>query len=66
MSVKIQKNIGDLSELITVCDKCSKASCWHGYFMCDSSVSAGTTKKMRGELLKLNLEHPDYITNDNY
>lgn len=54
----------DQKELITVCDKCLKASCWHGIFMCDHSQFAGTVEKTREELIKLGREHPDYITNN--
>lgn len=46
--------------LITVCDACLQASCWHGIFMCDRSQSAGITQKRRSELEQLGLEHPDY------
>ena len=48
------------NQLITVCDKCLKASCWQGVFMCDDSVNAGTIEKSISELKKLNLEHSDY------
>jgi len=50
-------------ELIVVCDKCLRASCWHGLFMCDESQDAGTTEKTRKELIDLALEHTDHITN---
>ena len=53
----------DPEELITVCDKCLMASCWHGEIMCWDSRSAGTTQRTRRELLALGLEHPDYIHN---
>ena len=48
--------------LITVCDACLRASCWHGIFFCDNYMTAGTTKKTSRELRKLNLEHPDYYS----
>jgi hypothetical protein len=54
-------------DLITVCDVCRRASCWHGDFVCDAvyEVSAGTIQMTRRELLALNLEHPSYLkTND--
>lgn len=54
----------NLEELITVCDKCLTATCWHGVFMCDKAVSAGLVKMSRRELLALNLEHPSRITNE--
>jgi epoxyqueuosine reductase QueG len=53
----------DPEELITVCDKCLTASCWHGKFMCQQSDHAGTTQQTRRELIALGLEHPDYIHN---
>ena len=49
----------DGETLVTVCDTCLTASCWHGEFMCDNNKTAGTVKKSIGELKKLNLEHPD-------
>jgi len=33
------------NELITVCDKCLRACCWQGEFMCDDARGAGTTEK---------------------
>ncbi len=45
---------------ITVCDECLRAACWKGYFYCDKAKYAGITKMTKGELLKLNLEHPSY------
>ena len=45
---------------ITVCDKCLRASCWQGFFMCDNSRQAGITTKTIAELKKLDLEHPSY------
>ena len=60
----LKKSPKYLEELITVCDKCFMASCWHGIFMCDNARLAGTVEKTREELIKLNREHPDYITNN--
>ena len=48
--------------LITVCDKCLTACCWHGIFMCDNAYGAGTVEKTARELRKLNLEHPSYYS----
>lgn len=48
--------------LITVCDACLCASCWHGIFRCDDSQTAGTTKKTARQLRALNLEHPSYYS----
>ncbi len=53
-----------LSEKVTVCDKCFKASCWHGMFMCDESRNAGTIQKTRKELIELKLEHTDHMLTD--
>jgi hypothetical protein len=47
-------------KLIEVCDKCLRASCWYGYFMCDRSFEAGTILKTREELKGLNREHFSY------
>jgi epoxyqueuosine reductase QueG len=47
-------------QTVTVCDKCLKASCWQGIFMCDDSAFADITEKSVGELEELNLEHQRY------
>lgn len=52
--------------LITVCDNCLRASCWHGIFMCDDAKSAGTTEKTEKELLALGLEHSCYWDQTRY
>lgn len=57
-------NESDQNELITVCDNCLRASCWHGLFMCDESQHAGTIEKTRKELIGLALENSDHITNN--
>lgn len=44
------------SDIITVCDKCFRASCWHGEFMCDEARDAGTTTRTVGQLKKLQYE----------
>ena len=49
-----------MKNTITICDKCLKASCWLGVFMCWESDVAGTVEKTVEELQKLNLEHPDW------
>jgi len=51
-------------EKITVCDKCLKASCWQGLFMCDNARLAGTVQKTISELKELNLEHSSYWKTD--
>ncbi len=50
------------TRLITVCDKCFRASCWHGIFMCDDAVGAGLVTKTVAELKKLNVEHPSHYS----
>lgn len=49
---------------ITVCDKCLKAACWQGVFMCDDSYDAGTVEKRVSQLIELDEEHPDYWNNE--
>jgi len=48
--------------LITVCDACLCASCWHMVFPCQDYQTAGTTKKTATELRKLKREHPSYYS----
>lgn len=31
-----------MKSTVTVCDKCLRACCWQGNFMCDKAASAGT------------------------
>lgn len=54
---------------ITVCDKCYRACCWQGEFMCEDSYSAGTKDKKISYLIsRMNRgfdgEHPDYWQKD--
>lgn len=51
--------------LVTVCSECLQASCWHGEFMCQKAVSAGTIEKPVRELRALGLEHPSYWSRGN-
>lgn len=44
--------------LVTVCDRCLRASCWHYTFPCDQARSAGTKRVRASELRVLDLEHP--------
>jgi len=48
--------------LITVCDACLCASCWHGIFLCEDYQTAGTVQKTPRELRKLDREHPSYYS----
>jgi hypothetical protein len=50
--------------LVTVCDKCLMASCWHGTFMCDDAQGAGLIEKTVAELEKLGREHASYWFTD--
>lgn len=34
----------DNRRLVTVCDECLCASCWHGEFMCQQATDAGTVE----------------------
>jgi len=45
-----------VSRLVTVCDACLRASCWHGTFPCDSFLEAGTVVLAATELDLLNFE----------
>ncbi len=44
--------------IITVCDQCFRASCWHGVFMCDRARNAGTVDVSASKLDQMALEHP--------
>jgi hypothetical protein len=47
-------------DMITVCDRCLRACCWKGVFMCDDSQNAGTRELSAGTLAIIDREHPDY------
>ncbi len=51
-------------DLITVCDKCLRASCWQGIFLCDEAVDAGTIQIRKKELMAKGLESEDYLLSD--
>jgi hypothetical protein len=53
----------DTSEVM-VCDKCLRASCWYGEFMCDEARAAGLVIKTVGELRSLDLEHESYWSDE--
>lgn len=40
----------DSARKVTVCDKCFRACCWQGEFMCDAARTAGTVDKTIAEL----------------
>lgn len=48
--------------LVTVCDACSRASCWHGEFMCEDAAGAGTKDVLASELRTLKAEHSSHFT----
>lgn len=50
----------DDDRLVTVCDKCKCASCWHGEFMCDDAKGAGIVDLPVSTLREMALEHPRY------
>lgn len=54
----------DMGALITVCDKCSQASCWQGLFYCNDYRTAGIVQRTRRELAALGREHPSYWKTD--
>lgn len=49
---------------ITVCDKCLRACCWQGEFMCANAYSAGIVDRTVSWLIRRhgagNIEHPDW------
>jgi len=48
--------------VVTVCDKCFNASCWHGELMCEESRSAGTVEKTVGWLMENSTEDPSWYS----
>jgi hypothetical protein len=52
------------NDLITVCDKCFRASCWQGKSMCQESQTAGTVQKTRTELNSCYWKTDDELANE--
>lgn len=50
--------------LVTVCDRCLTASCWHGEFYCSEYKTAGTKEMRASELRTLDRESPDYFSRE--
>lgn len=50
-------------KLVLVCDRCFRATCYYGEFMCDDATDAGTGMLTVAELRRLDREHSDYWTN---
>jgi hypothetical protein len=54
-----------MDELIQVCDRCMRACCWQGEFMCDYADMAGTVYRTRDQLRAgKHGEHEDYWKTD--
>lgn len=54
------------TDKVTVCDRCFRACCWQGEFMCDDARSAGTTVRTVAELRERTSgmnEHESYWRN---
>lgn len=58
------KNPNNETKLVQVCDKCFKASCWQGIFLCDLAQNAGTIYLTIDELKRLKRESSDYWKSD--
>lgn len=50
--------MSDRDYFVTVCDACRCASCWHGEFMCQESMTAGTVDVLASVLRAEGREHP--------
>ncbi|MDE2102993.1 MAG: hypothetical protein KGL39_37460 [Patescibacteria group bacterium] len=50
---------------VLVCEKCLRASCFHGIFMCDDAATAGIVEKRSDELDELRKEHRSYYSAEN-
>ncbi len=59
-TMTLERAVMNEKRLVTVCDKCLRACCWQGIFMCDDARDAGTVEKPIEELTGLGLEHSDY------
>lgn len=64
MSETKHKTPWPTERMVTVCDQCLCASCWHGIFMCDRAQNAGTVEKPVSELRRLGYEDRSYYSVD--
>lgn len=54
------RQVDKIVKTVTVCNKCLRACCWQGEFMCEWAKTAGTIEETIEVLKMMNLEHPDY------
>jgi hypothetical protein len=58
--MKSEHEARDDDDLVFVCSKCKRASCFQGIFYCDEYKSAGIYQVTKRELRSLKLEHECY------
>lgn len=56
--------MGSDDYLVTVCDACLRASCWHLIFPCHKAATSGTKDVHASTLRKLAKEHPSYFSRE--
>lgn len=54
----------NLTRIVTVCDSCRCASCWHGKFYCDNARMSGTADVMLATLMHDRRENEEYWFTD--
>jgi hypothetical protein len=47
--------------MIYICDKCLRASCWAGIFMCWESQNAALYRVTKSQARRFKREHEDYL-----
>ncbi len=60
----IDRKMSDKERMVTVCNSCFRASCWHGEFMCEGNKSAGTKQVPVWQLDADGREHPDHYSGE--
>lgn len=61
----MEKKVIELEEknrIVTVCNECHCASCWHGIFYCQRARNAGTQDLPVSSLNALAMENPWYYS----
>ena len=48
--------------MVTVCDVCHRASCWHGVDYCDDAQTAGTVEVAASLLDHWGYENPEHYS----
>ena len=58
----MERGMTDAQRMVTVCDVCHRASCWHGVDLCDDAQMAGTVEVPVALLDQWGYENPKHYS----